>query len=202
MTAATEARRPAWQRAVITMALVIAGLVVIEIIDLAMNGRLDQNGIVPRRLSGVDGILWAPLLHADFSHLAANVVPGAVLGFFLLLARRFGAVTTIVWLVSGLGVWLTGPSGTVTVGASGVVFGWLAYLLVRGVFNRDPWQGLGGLAILAVYGGVLWGVLPQGGGASWQGHLFGAVGGVLAAWMLSDRRGEGDRRGEVPAGER
>lgn len=169
----------------------MVGLVVvlfaIEAVDVGMNGRLDQYGIVPRRISGLDGILWAPFLHADFAHLIANVIPGVVLGFLLLMSGRFLGVTAVVWVVSGFGVWLTAPAGSVTIGASGIVFGWLAYLLVRGLFNRNVWQVLGGVVLLAVYGGILWGVLPQGGSMSWQGHLFGAAGGVLAAWMFSDR---------------
>lgn len=185
---------PRWQRSAVTMAVIVVALFVIEAVDAASDYRLDQNGIVPRRVSGLDGILWAPLLHADFAHLIANVIPGAVLGFLLLMAGRFLAVTAIVWVVSGFGVWLTAPAGTVTVGASGVVFGWLTYLLVRGIFNRDLWQVLGGLVLLVLYGGVLWGVLPQGGSVSWQGHLFGAAAGVLAAWVLA----AGDRRGRDP----
>ncbi|GAA3962487.1 rhomboid family intramembrane serine protease [Gordonia caeni] len=181
------------------MAVIVAALFVIEGIDAATDYRLDQAGIVPRTADGLTGIVWAPLLHIDFAHLIANVVPGAVLGFLLLMAGRFLAVTAVVWVVSGFGVWLTAPAGTVTVGASGIVFGWLTYLLVRGIFNRDFWQVLGGLVLLVVYGGILWGMVPAGGAVSWQGHLFGALGGVLAAWVLagSDRRGRGgaDRGG-------
>ncbi|MBM7368591.1 rhomboid family intramembrane serine protease [Gordonia hydrophobica] len=179
---------PRWKRSGITMVAIVIVLFVIEAIDVGMNGRLDQNGILPRQVSGLDGIIWAPFLHADFAHLIGNLIPGAILGFLLLMSGRFLGVTAIVWVVSGFGVWLTGPSGTVTIGASGVVFGWLTYLLVRGIFNRDVWQVLGGVVLFAVYGGLLWGMLPQGGSVSWQGHLFGAAGGVLAAWMLSDRR--------------
>lgn len=190
---------PRWQRCGVTMAVIVAALFVIEGIDAATDYQLDQAGIVPRTADGLTGILWAPLLHIDFAHLIANVVPGAVLGFLLLMAGRFLAVTAVVWVVSGFGVWLTAPAGTVTVGASGIVFGWLTYLLVRGVFNRDFWQVLGGLVLLVVYGGILWGMVPAGGAVSWQGHLFGALGGVLAAWVLagSDRRGRGgaDRGG-------
>ncbi|UQE76990.1 rhomboid family intramembrane serine protease [Gordonia sp. PP30] len=176
------------------MAVIVAGLFVIEIVDAATRYRLDRHGIVPRSVDGLTGILWAPLLHTDFAHLIANVIPGAVLGFLLLMSGRFLVVTAIVWVISGLGVWLTAPPQSVTVGASGVIFGWLTYLLVRGIFNRDVWQVLIGLVILVVYGGVLWGVLPSAGSVSWQGHLFGAAGGVLAAWTLAGN----DRRGRLP----
>ena len=189
-TTSPRGARPLWQRSAIVMAAIVALLVVIEAIDAATNFQLDSVGIEPRQLDGLDGVLWAPFLHANWEHLWANLVPGVVLGFLLLMARRFLIVTAIVWVVSGLGVWLFAPPYTVTVGASGIIFGWLTYLLVRGLFNRHIWQVLGGLVLFLIYGSVLWGVLPSDSGVSWQGHLFGAIGGVLAAWYLADR----DRR--------
>ncbi|GAB20649.1 rhomboid family protein [Gordonia effusa NBRC 100432] len=180
--------KPLWLRSGIVMAIIVAGLFVIEAIDVATSERLESNGIVPRQIGGLDGIVWAPLLHDDWSHLIANATIGVVLGYMLLLTRRFLVVTAIVWVVSGLGVWLFSPPYTVTVGASGVIFGWLTFLLVRGIFNREIWQCLLGVVLLVIYGSVLWGVLPTVGGAvSWQGHLFGAIGGVLAAWWLGSR---------------
>ncbi len=187
---ATTGDRPLWQRSVIIVAAITALMFVIEGIDAATNYDLDQAGIVPRQVDGLDGILWAPFLHDDWAHLFANLVPGLVLGFLLLMTRRFVIVTAIVWLVSGLGVWLFAPPYTVTVGASGIIFGWLTYLLVRGLFNRDIWQILGGAVLFLIYGSILWGVLPTNPTVSWQGHLFGAIGGILAAWYLADR----DRR--------
>lgn len=184
------ARRPLWQRSALIMVFIVVLLVVVEAIDVASGYDLDRAGIEPREVDGLDGIVWSPFLHADWQHLFANLVPGVVLGFLLLMARRFLLVTAIVWVTSGVGVWLFGPSHTFTVGASGVIFGWLAYLLVRGLFNRNVWQILIGVVLFLLYGSVLWGVLPTDGPVSWQGHLFGAVGGLLAAWMLSDR----DRR--------
>lgn len=187
---AQQAGRPLWQRSAIVMLGIAVLLVVIEAIDVATNSSLESNGIRPRQLGGLDGIVWAPMLHSDWSHLFANLGPGVVLGFLLLLARRFLLVTAIVWVVSGVGVWFFSASYTLTIGASGIVFGWLAYLLVRGLFNRDPWQILIGIVLFAVYGSILWGVLPTNPMVSWQAHLFGAIGGVLAAWFLADR----DRR--------
>jgi len=111
-----------------------------------------------------------------------------------LLSKRFLVVTAIVWIVSGLGVWLFAPPYSVTVGASGIIFGWLTYLLVRGLFNRDLTQIAIGVILFLVYGSVLWGVFPGTFGVSWQGHLFGAIGGVLAAWFLADRDRRRSRR--------
>jgi len=175
-------RRATWQRAAIVIAAFVAVLWVIEIVN-ASGADLTDDGIRPRQLSGLWGVLWAPLLHASFTHLESNTIPLLVLGFLVLLGglARFGAVTATVWLVSGIGVWLLGGTNTVVVGASGLAFGWLAYIIVRGVFTRSLVQIVLGLVILVVYGGLLWGVLPGASGVSWQAHLFGAVGGILAA---------------------
>ena len=175
-------RRATWQRAAIVIAAFVAVLWVIEIVN-ASGADLTDDGIRPRQLSGLWGVLWAPLLHASFTHLESNTIPLLVLGFLVLLGglARFGAVTATVWLVSGIGVWLLGCTNTVVVGASGLAFGWLAYIIVRGVFTRGLVQIALGLVILVVCGGLLWGVLPGASGVSWQAHLFGAVGGILAA---------------------
>jgi len=107
---------------------------------------------------------------------------------FLAMAGGIGrwvAVTATIWILGGLGVWLMGPSNTITIGASGLAFGWLAYLLVRGLFNRSGGQIVVALVLLFIWGGMLWGVLPGNSGISWQGHLFGALAGVLAAWVTA-----------------
>ena len=182
--------RPLWLRSAIITASIVAVLFVIEAIDVATHYDLDQNGIEPRQVDGLDGILWAPMLHGDWQHLFANLMPGAVLCFLVLMTRRFLIVTGIIWVVSGVGVWLFAAPYSVTVGASGIVFGWLTFLIVRGLFNRDLWQILGGLVLFLVYGSILWGVLPSDPLVSWQAHLFGAIAGVFAAWALAAR----DRR--------
>jgi membrane associated rhomboid family serine protease len=157
-----------------------------EAVDTVLGGALDQDGIRPRQLDGLDGVLWAPLLHAGWPHLVANTVPVLVLGFFALAGGigQFVAVTATVWLVGGLGTWLTGSPG-VHLGASVLVFGWLVFLLVRGFFARSLIQILLAVVLFGLWGGVLWGVLPGAAGISWQGHLFGAVGGLLAAWLVA-----------------
>lgn len=170
--------------------IVLAGFTVllylIELIDTVLPADLDRFGIVPRSVSGLDGIAWAPLLHHGWGHLLANTLPVLLLGF-LAMSGGLGqwiAVTVTIWLVSGVGVWLTGGDG-VTVGASGLAFGWLAFLLVRGIFNRSLLQiGVAGVLFL-YWGGMLLGVLPGSAGVSWQGHLFGAAAGVLAAWLVA-----------------
>jgi membrane associated rhomboid family serine protease len=168
--------------------LVLTGLLwVVEFVDLASGERLEREGIVPRRLEGLDGVLWAPLLHDDFAHLAANTVPFLLFGF-LVLADGFGrfvAVTATIWLLGGFGVWLLGPEDTVHIGASGLIFGWFAFLLVRGFYARSVGQITLAVMLLLFWGGMLFGVLPGRPGISWQGHLFGALAGVLAARSLA-----------------
>lgn len=162
-------------------------LYLVELVDVLLPADLDRGGIVARSLSGLDGIAWAPMLHGSWSHVFANTVPVLVFAF-LAMAGGIGqwiAVTATIWLVGGIGVWLTAPPGTVTVGASGLAFGWLAFLLVRGIFNRSLGQLLVAVVLLSVWGGMLWGVLPGHPLVSWQGHLFGALGGVLAAWVVA-----------------
>ncbi len=168
----------------------IAVLWLLEGIDTLDHHGLDQWGIQPRDTEGLRGIAFAPLLHAGWEHLASNSLPALVLGFVGLLAgtARFVSVTALVWVVSGAGVWVTGGAHTIVIGLSGVIFGWMTYLLLRGFFNRDVVEILVGVVLLVVYGGILWGVLPGQQGISWQAHLFGAVGGVLAAALLGRRR--------------
>ncbi len=172
---------------------------VLEIIDFVASNRLDRFGIEPRRLSGLDGIAFAPFLHGGFGHLIANSVPFALLGGAIALgaAARFAMVSIIVAVVGGAGTWLTGPSNTVHIGASGLVFGYLTYLMSRGIFARKITYLIGGVITFMVYGGVLWGLLPSP-GISWQGHLFGAIGGIVAAYALHADRSDDETSSGAP----
>jgi membrane associated rhomboid family serine protease len=171
-----------------TILLFVAVLWAVEVVDTVLGGRLDHYGVRPRTDDGLLGVAVAPLLHGGFGHLLANTAPLLVLGFLLLLhgLRRWAQVTAVVWVVGGLGTWLTGSPGSIHIGASGLVFGWLAYLILIGFLNGRLGQIAVGVLVLVLYGGLLWGVLPGAAGVSWQGHLFGAVGGVVAALWLQD----------------
>jgi len=177
-------------RAAGTMVSFTAVLWVLEFYDQLTGQQLDQDGIVPRTTTGLEGILWAPLLHGGWAHLIANTLPFLIFGFLVLAngIGRFVAVTAIVWLLGGLGVWLTAADNSVTIGMSGVIFGWLTYLLVRGFFARSAAQIVLAVVVFLLWGGILLGVLPGQEGVSWQGHLFGALAGVLAAWLVAPRR--------------
>lgn len=168
----------------------VAVLWLVEIVDAVLPASLDVYGIRPRSQGGLEGIAAAPLLHGGFGHLMGNTVPLLVLGFFLALSglRTFVLVTGVVWLTSGVGTWLVGQPGTIHLGASGLVFGWLVHLGVRGFVTRDLGQIVLGVIMLVAYGGILVGVLPGVAGVSWEGHLFGALGGALAAVVVSERR--------------
>lgn len=170
----------------IVVAAFTALLYVLEIVDATTSADLDQFGIEPRTVGGLDGIVFAPLLHHGWAHLFSNTLPILLFGF-LAMSGGLGqwiAVTATVWLTSGIGVWLTGAEG-ITVGASGIAFGWLAFLLVRGLFTRSFGQLAVAVVLFLYWGSTLLGVLPGDPGISWQGHLFGALGGILAAWIVS-----------------
>ena len=199
--ATTDTERPAGPaEAFVPLLVMIAAMWVLEVIDVPLDGRLDRFGIRPRQVDGLDGIVLAPFLHLGFGHLVANTIPFVVMGGVICLsgAKRFVQVTVIVALVSGVGVWLTGASNSLVVGASGLVFGYLTYLVARGIFARNVLYLVGGAVVLAVYGGVLWGLLPRP-GISWQGHLFGAIGGVVAASVLHGSTDE-DQAGTASTG--
>ena len=161
-----------------------------EIVDSLADHRLDRYGIEPREGDGLVGIVAAPFLHAGFGHLISNSVPFLVMGFAIAFkgAIRVVAVTAIVALISGFGTWLVAPDDTLHVGASGVVFGYATYLLSRGFFDRDPLELAIGFLVGAIWGtAIIGGLLPQE-GISWQGHLFGAIGGSGAARTLARKR--------------
>ena len=162
----------------------------LEVIDAIAGGSLDQYGIEPREDDGLTGIVAAPFLHAGFGHLIANTIPFVVMGLVIAFngAVRVLAVTAIVALVSGLGTWLVAPDFTLHIGASGVVFGYATYLISRGAFNRDALELAVGLIVVLVWGTALLGGLRPEDGISWQGHLFGAIGGVVAARILRRER--------------
>ncbi len=176
---------PEWMRPVVVVGALAALMWLVEVIDLVPGVDLDRWGLEPREVDGLVGIVTMPFLHGGFGHLISNTIPFVIMGALIAaggLARYF-TVTAIIAVVAGVGTWLVGPDGTVHIGASALVFGYLTYLLARGIFDRKPVHLLLGLVVLFLYGGVLWGLLPRP-GVSWQGHVFGAIGGVLAARVI------------------
>lgn len=189
----TEAFYASLGRAFVAMCAVVPVLFLIEALDVGLHANLDlAAGIIPHRIQGLDGVFFSPFLHADFNHLYSNSIPLILLGTFVLAAgtRRFLWSTLVIILVSGLGVWFTGSPNSVVVGASGVIFGYLGILLTRGVVERSWWNLAVVLLVGLLYGWQLLGILPTDERISWQGHLFGLLGGIVAAILFRRRRAE------------
>lgn len=173
---------------------ILASLVAIawavEFIDIFIFGqRLNIFGIIPRNPIGLRGILFAPFLHGGLGHLIGNTIPFITLGWLIMLydISVFVWVSIIAALVGGFGTWLFAQGG-VHIGASGVIFGYLGYLLGRGYFERKPVSIAVALFVGVLYGSMLWGVLPLHPYISWEGHLFGFIGGGFAARLLNGKR--------------
>lgn len=174
----------------IATAVLIAGLWAGEAVDLlGFGGRLDYYGIEPRDPHTFWHIFTAPFLHAGIAHLLANTVPLAVLTFMSAVRGlgRFLGATFLIVLIGGTLVWLFGRD-SIHLGASELIFGYLAYLLGVGWWERTPLAIFTGLAALLLYGGLIWGVLPSNPMVSWEAHLFGFVGGLVAAALMHGRR--------------
>jgi membrane associated rhomboid family serine protease len=187
MVERTVPARPGW--AALIMLLLLAGMWMLELLDQLSGNQLDQLGIHAREVDGMPEILTAPFLHAGWDHLISNSLPFLVLGFLVLLSglARWLVSSLIIIVVSGMTAWLLTPANTIILGASGLIFGWLTYLLARGLWSRRPAQVVIAVLVLLVYGGLIWGVFPGNTGISWQAHLGGAIAGVLAAWLLHRR---------------
>ena len=146
---------------------------------------ITQFGIKPRTLEGLLGIFIAPLLHGNIAHLSANSLALFVLGLIFIGVEKVRAAYIIVpiYLLSGLGTWAIGRAGTVHIGASGIIYGLLGYLVFIGIFRKSAKLILLSVALLVVYGGMLWGVLPLMGNPliSWEGHLSGLLSGIITA---------------------
>lgn len=190
MTLVQDQPRSRVRSAALTAAGFVAVIWLIQFVHAAIGAVVVNTfGLRPNDVGSLPDIVTSPFVHADFAHLMANTVPGALFAFLVSLAgqRVFWVASLIVVALGGFGTWLFGGSGTIHVGASGLVYGWLAFLIVRGFLNRRLGQAALGIVLAVIYGSLIFGVLPGQAGVSWQGHLFGAVGGVVAGAALKDR---------------
>jgi membrane associated rhomboid family serine protease len=176
--------------------IVLAGIValmwVLEAINTVDSNHLSSDGIYARDIGRSWGIVTAPFLHVSFQHLIDNTIPFVFMGAIIALrgAARLLVITALIILIGGVGTWLISPSGVSTVGASGIVFGYATYLLARGFFDKNFIELLIGVLVGVIWGGVLLNSLLPHGSVSWQGHLSGAIGGVVAAWFMARHDGE------------
>ncbi len=179
---------------------IVALMWLVEAINALDGYRLSADGIYPRNVDRLWGIFTAPFLHANFyPHLLDNTIPLLFMGLIIALrgAGRVALVTAIVIVLGGLGTWLIAPAGTDTIGASGVVFGYATYLFARGFFNRSMLELLTGIIVGVIWGGALLASLVPHTGVSWQGHLCGALAGVVAAYLLRRDRPAGAGGGSL-----
>ena len=178
-----------------TPLIILGGLVLfmwlVELVDFfLLDSSLDQYGIHPRTVRGLYGIFAAPFLHGGPGHVMANTMPILVLGILIMMTRGvkdFLAATAVIIVIGGFGTWLTGATGSVHIGASGLVFGYFGFLLLITWFERSCRNLVITGFVLFLYSGLIWGVLPGRDGISWQSHLFGLIGGIVAAYLMADR---------------
>lgn len=174
-----------------TQFLILGGLIglmwIIEVINVFfLRNSLNTYGIRPHQIIGLRGILFAPFLHGNFAHLMANTIPFITLGWLIMLrdTGEFLFVTFVTMIVSGLGVWLIGAPNSIHIGASGLIFGYLGFLVLRGFFERSFISIFLSIIVIFFWGGVIWGILPGQPGISWEAHFFGFLGGILSARLL------------------
>ncbi|MGR3512439.1 MAG: rhomboid family intramembrane serine protease [Paracoccaceae bacterium] len=173
-------------RRLAVLALFVGALWIVQLINWSTSYSLNSAfGLIPRQVAGLDGVVAMPVLHGSFPHLVSNTVPLLILGGLLAVTatRALFSVNAIIVVLGGALVWLLG-STAIHIGASGLVFGWFGFLIARGLIDRSPVTL--GVAVFVgfAYGSLVWGVLPGQTGVSWEAHLFGALAGVAAAFLI------------------
>ena len=166
---------------------VVIVLWAIELANTLLGDRLNSFGIRPREIAGLQGIIFAPFLHGSWRHVISNTLPLIMLSGLILTkgAGEWVAVTVLGALASGVGTWLFGAPNTLHIGASGVIFSYFGYLVTRAWFERTIGSIFVSLVVLLTFGGMIWGISPIQRGISWEGHLFGLLGGVAIAWLVA-----------------
>jgi membrane associated rhomboid family serine protease len=173
------------QAAVLGSALAVFWTVFV--LNSVLGGSLLRLGVIPRTAAGLRGILIAPFLHGSVNHIVANSIPFVVLGWMVMLRdeKHFIPVTLAGMVGSGLIAWLLGAPGTVHIGASGLIFGYLGFLMLTGWYTRSFGSILLSAIVTLVWGSLVFGMMPGAPGISWQAHVGGFLGGVFAARLVS-----------------
>ena len=170
----------------------IAILWIVQIINSEfLAGALNYyGGIHPQSSTGLTSIFFAPFLHGSYGHLAANIPPLIILGWLIMLrgVRDFFFVSIVTIIVSGLGIWYFGAPNSIHIGASGLIFGYFGFLLLRSLFDFSVLSVIFALTAGFLYSGLIWGILPSDPNVSWEAHLFGFLGGIFAAQLLGKRK--------------
>jgi membrane associated rhomboid family serine protease len=170
---------------ILTPLIFPAVLWIVHILSLLFNEDLSKLGLLPRKLLGLLGIFTSPLIHADFSHLLSNTIPLLILGWiiFNFYPKVSSILFVFIYLFTGLLVWIFARQ-VFHIGASGIVYGFVSFLFFSGIFRRDNKSIALALVITFLYGGLVWGILPGWKGISWESHLFGAITGLIAAYLF------------------
>jgi len=157
----------------------------IHLISFLFQIDLTRMGVLPRNFVGLLGIITSPLIHADFSHLISNTIPLIILGWiiFAFYPKLSFILFIFIYLLTGLLVWIFARQ-VYHIGASGVVYGFVSFLFFSGIFRRDNKSIALALIITFLYGGLVWGMIPGWEGISWESHLFGAITGLIAAYLF------------------
>jgi len=172
------------------IAILIVVLFAIQLVNVATRMHLSRFGIIPRTVVGLRGIVFSPLLHGNWGHLLANVGALAVLLVLLSFNKKnsLWSTTGAIWVIAGLATWFVGRPGSVQIGASGLIYGVATYLITAAFIYRDLFSGFIAFLVVVAYGGLVWGLLPIHSGVSWEGHLCGAIAGIVVA-SFSRKRG-------------
>jgi membrane associated rhomboid family serine protease len=181
-----EARRAFW-----VMVAALAAIWGIQVVNALVGYQLSyQFGVQAWNPLSLPEVFTAPFLHYGWDHIEGNSGPLFIFGFLAAFrgVRKFVSVTILIIVVSGLGAWLTSTPGTVTAGASGVVFGYFGYIMVRGLFDRHGIDIVIGVVMALSFAYQFSVIVPGTPGVSWQGHLFGFVAGILGGWVFRERR--------------
>jgi membrane associated rhomboid family serine protease len=179
-----------WTGALVLMAGFAAVLWVVQVLNAIDDYRLDRFGVKPREFDGLWGVVTMPFLHSSYGHLLSNTIPVVLIGWVVLLAgaSTWAVVSGLVVVGGGLLTWLVAPGDTVIVGASGLVFGWLGYLLARAYFSRRLRWIVVAVLVLVFFGTLLFGLFPSlNSDVSWQAHLCGFAAGIGAGALLHPR---------------
>ena len=181
-----EAKKALW-----VMVGLLAVLWVVQIFNSLDGYDLGRDlGIEARDPASLPEIFSAPFMHSSWGHIEGNSGPLFVFGFLAAYrgVKKWLSVSLLIIVASGLGVWFTSPSDSVTVGASGLVFGYFGYIIVRGLFDRHPIDIVLGVVMALCFAYQFTSLLPTDERVSWQGHLFGFAGGIIGGWLFRDRK--------------